>query len=195
MRWVRRLVQFAWGYSEMLTIYAGIFVYEWIAKKPVDTVTQWAICAGAFVAISFWNWQKAVSRAEVAEEKREESKRVYADKPGELIAHLSDPSLLTRMQLIPYMDTWIPVEGVVEDRANSLTGDAIHVTLRLERGRRVNLQFDMRERDQLRGVRPGQYLSAICRVVTSFAQPWVSLQDGEVVRLGPALQSVLPRVS
>jgi hypothetical protein len=181
------------GYSELLTVWAGIMLWQWSAKTHVSGEMRWSLYGGAFLAISFWNCHQAVGRAEAAETAAKKLQspaplRKFAEEPEAMIAHLGDPKLLTAMLVVGYHDKWIAIAGTVEFAGGT------HVTLILVRGQRVNLRFSDTEESKLRDFRRGQYLSAICRIRPSYSHSGVALENAELVRLDP-YRTVLARVS
>jgi hypothetical protein len=193
--WLLKVVLFLAEYSELATIWAGITIWEYATKTRLSAETRWSLYAGAFAAISFWNWHKATARAEAAEAaaraaatKPETPPRTFAEDPESLMAQLRDPKTLTAMQVVPYYDKWIYISGRMEFAA---CGSA---TLLLERGQRVNLRFDAGQERRLRDVRRGQYMSAVCQIRPSYSHSRVAMENGEVVRVGP-LPAILQRVS
>jgi hypothetical protein len=193
-----KVLQFILGYSNLATVWAGIVVWEWIAKTKLSADTQWQLYAGGFIAISFSNWYKAMARAEAAERKPEKQKtpRVFAENPEALIEQLRDPKTLTDLQVVPYYDKWIAISGRVEFVACGPSFFAAGLILdrdRLRRGQRVNLRFDAGQESRLRDVRQGQYLTAVCQIRPSYSHSRAALENGEIVRVEPF--PILARVS
>jgi hypothetical protein len=186
-RWILSVLEFAWGYSELTVLWAGIVLWEALTKTKLPADTKWQLYAGGFIGMSFVNWRKATARIEVAASKSEKPPRIFAEEPEALIAHLSDPKLLTQMQVVSYIDKWITVAGTVEfvtDRC------ALPLTLRLDRGQRVHLRFAETEESRLREVRQGQRLTAVCQIRPSYNHARVALENCEVIRLGAILAKV-----
>jgi hypothetical protein len=187
-RWILRVLEFARGYSNLTVVWAGIVLWEAIAKTKLPSDTKWQLYAGGFIGISFVNWCKAAARVEAAPSKSEKPPRVFAEEPEALIAHLSNPKLLTQMQVVSYIDKWITVVGTVEfvtDRC------ALPLTLRLDRGQRAHLRLADTEESLLRDMRQGQRLTAVCQIRPSYSHSRVTLENCEVVRVG----AILARVS
>ena len=72
------------------------------------------------------------------------------------------------------------ISGRFEGIAESLQKDAIHLSLLLNDGRRVNLKYDCEHGDQLRELREGQRITAIGRIQHSYFT--FTLEDCELVR-------------
>jgi hypothetical protein len=187
-RWLLRAVEFLSEYWVLLYWWIAIGAWEDSAKHRVSPEIVWSTFVVLFVMASFRNWQKATASAEVAEPaaKREKPARTFAKEPEVLIAHLSDPKLLTRMQVVTYIEKWIVITGTVE------WAGVTDLVIALQRGGRVSVHFS--SENQLTDVRNGQVLTAVCQIKPSFVQPWVSLETAELVRV-PASRPVLARAS
>ena len=116
--------------------------------------------SGRLLPFRFWNWHKATVRAETAEaaSAKRETPRVFAEDPDSLIAHLSDPKLLTRMQVVAYLEKWIVLTGTVEGAGGA------DLVVAPRRGSHVSLHFPAE--GQLSDVRAGQTLTAVCQIKT-----------------------------
>jgi len=90
------------------------------------------------------------------------------------------------MQVVTYLEKWIVITGTVEGAGGT------DLVIALQRGGRVSVHFSAE--NQLSDVRNGQVLTAVCQIKPSFAQPWVSLETAELVRV-PASRPVLARAS
>ena len=177
--WVLAVCRFAYGYTELAFVWTGILTWEWLTKTHLSADVKSSLYAGGFISISFWNWHKATARAEAAETavaKRETPPHVFAEEPEALTAHLRDPKLLSRMQVVTYLEKWIVVTGTVEGAGGT------DLVIAPQRGSRVSLHFPAES--QSSDVRIGQPLTAVCQIKPSFAQPWVSLENCELVRTG-----------
>ena len=67
-------------------------------------------------------------------------------------------------RLTPYLGKWITISGRFEGLAESLQRDAIHLSLLLNDGRRINLRFGVEHGERLRALREGQRITAIGRI-------------------------------
>lgn len=199
-RWPVRVLEFLLGYSEMAVLWACIALWESHYHTQLAAETQWNLYAGAFIAISFWNWHKVMARAEAAEAapptaEPETPPRIFAEDSEALIAHLSDPKRLTQMQVISYLDKWMVISGTVEFADGAPACDGNHVTLILDRGQRVNLRLADSEESRPRKVGPGDRLTAVCQIRPAYSHARVVLENGEVVRLVAPYRAPLLRVS
>jgi hypothetical protein len=64
----------------------------------------------------------------------------------------------------PYLGKWMMISGRYEGIAESLQRDAIHLSLLLDDGRRMNLRFALEREEKLRALQEGQRITAICRI-------------------------------
>lgn len=164
-----RLIQFVLGYAGLLSVTAGILVWEACTRTHLSEEIEWSLYTGAFAAISFVNWRSAIKKAEAAEcalkeEKRKVSaKRVFAEEPEVLLDRYEMGRPLDA-RMVSYLDKWIRVSGKFEGTAESLVGDAIHVSVLLKSGRRIPIRFPSESRDRLHVLREGQQLRAVCQV-------------------------------
>jgi hypothetical protein len=194
------MLEFLLGYSEMVVLWACIALWESHYHRQLPAETQWSLYAVAFIGISFWNWHKATARAEVAQvaSLTVESKTpawIFAEDSEALIAHVSDPKRLTQMQVISYLDKWIVISGTVEFGDGAPACDGSHVTLILDRGRRVNLRLADSEESRPRKVRPGDRVTAVCQIRPAYSHARVALENGEVIRLVAPYRAHLAKVS
>ncbi len=93
-----------------------------------------------------------------------EDKRVFADDPEVVLglARLTGYEAVRRFG--PYIGKWMTISGRFEGIAESLQRDAVHLSLVIDDGRRVNLRFELEHADQLRGLREGQRITATGRI-------------------------------
>jgi type II secretory pathway pseudopilin PulG len=194
------LLIFILGYTGVISVVAGIFTYEALTRTPLPAETKWSLYTAAILAISFSNWRREVRRADAAEaalaaEKQQaRTHRVFVENPQALVERYSHTGTSAERLLIPYLDKWITVSGRFEGFAESLTGDAIHVSLTSERGRRIHLQFPIQSQDRLQPLRPGQQLTAVCQVKHGYGAGVFKLENSELVRVEP-IRPVLARAS
>ena len=94
----------------------------------------------------------------------EQEKRVFVDDPGAVleIAKLTGYEAIRRFA--PYLGKWMTISGIYEGTARSLGQDSIHVSILLKDSRRLNLRFGVDREDEIRGLRAGQRIAAICRI-------------------------------
>jgi hypothetical protein len=194
--WAIQLLEFGLGYAGLLSVFAGVWVFESLSKSRLSPALEWSLFGGAFLAISFRNWHRANSRARDAEraaaKKQEAAKRVYAGEPEALLAHLRDPRRFSEIELTCYLEEWLMLSGIVEGVAESLVGDAIYLTLILERGQRINLRFAADDRKQIEKLRVGQVVTAAGQIRGAF--PKFTLENCELLRVAP-VRAGLARVS
>ncbi len=110
-------------------------------------------------------------------------KRVFVEDPDAVL----ELAKLTGYESIKpfnrYLGKWMSIAGEFEGFGETLQGDAFHMSLRLDDGRRLNLSFDRSQRDSLQPLRPGQHITAIGEIerVSFELRP----QHCELVRVEP----------
>jgi hypothetical protein len=112
-----------------------------------------------------------------------EAKREFVENPGAVLelAKLTGHDAIRR--LTPYLGKWITLSGRFEGIAESLQKDAVHLSLLLDDGRRMNLRFSTDYLDQLQTLREGQRLSAVGRIPSEGLV--FSPENCELVRVEP----------
>jgi len=144
--------------------------WRFFTKTPLTDRTAYTI-AGFWVAVNLIAaFRKAYSDLQIAEARAEragpnkQGKRVFVD-DSEAILELAKLSGWDALQrFTPYLDKWMTISGTFEGIAESLSSDAIHLTLVLTDGRRVNLRFAPEHGEQLRKLTEGQQVTTICRI-------------------------------
>lgn len=86
-------------------------------------------------------------------------------------------------RLTPYRGKWMTISGRFEGLAESLQNDAIHLSLLLNDGRRINLRFAAEHAERLRSLREGQRIAAIGRI-PGFGTEF-SPENCELIRVDP----------
>ncbi len=179
---------------------AGIVALVASAKAPLSVETEWSLCVSAFAAIAFGSWYKQVRRADAAEaalaaeRNKPGTERVFVEDPQALLDHYTCTGMLAEKVLVPQLEKWITVSGRFEGVAESLLGDAIHLSLTLERGSRVPLRFPIESRYRLERLRTGQQITALCQIRHGYGMGVFELQNSELIRVEP-LRQVLARAS
>jgi hypothetical protein len=183
-----KALQFVLGYYPLAFLPLGIELWEdFVAKTHLPPETKLSLYIGAFVVITFLNWREAIRRVESAERARPaedakaQEKRIFAPEPEVILANYGRFDRLGRAQLISYFDKWITVTGSFEGITHSLSGDGVHVSVVLESGRRVSMQFPNARRDSLQGLREGQEITVVCQILPSYEG--LSLGNAELVRV------------
>lgn len=178
---LRRVLEFLAGYIELLYVWIGCGAWEDFTKTHLSADTVYSLFGGAFVVFSIRNWYRLKARVEAAEAKAAEkipeppAPRIFTDDPESLIAQLSNPKLLTDMQVVCYIDKWITLRGAVDFAGGST------LTLLLESGQRVNVQFAGQQ--PLKSLSRGDSVTIVSQIARTFAEPWLSLQNGELARV------------
>ena len=93
-----------------------------------------------------------------------EEKRDFVEDPGAVLelARLTGYEGIRRMT--PYIGKWIALSGRFEGIAESLRKDAVHLSLLLDDGRRINLRFSTDYLERLKALREGQRISVAGRI-------------------------------
>jgi hypothetical protein len=136
------------------------------------------------------------SLVEIAASEKEKRLRVFVEDPEVVLelAKLTGYEALRRFT--PYLGKWMMISGRFDGATESLQGDAIHLSLILNDGRRINLRFAMDCREQLIRLREGQRITAIGEI--EYIAFTFSPQNCELVRVEPihhAERYALARVS
>jgi hypothetical protein len=185
------VLKFLLGYTELLAIWAGIQVWDAFTGRPLSTETRWSLYIGALAAVSFWNWRREVQRADAAEAalaadgKKTKQVRVFAEEPEALLDRYAHKGMLADKLLVPYLDKWMTVSGRFEGIAESLLGNAIHLSLILQTGARIHLRFPAEARDRLRLVREGQQVTAVCQIQHGYGPGVFVLENSELTHVKP----------
>lgn len=66
--------------------------------------------------------------------------------------------------LTPYLGKWITISGRFDGIAESLGRDAVHLSLLVNDGTRINLRFSMEHLERLEALREGQWITAVGRI-------------------------------
>jgi hypothetical protein len=174
---LRKAMEFLAGYIELLYVWIVCGAWEDFTKTHLSGETVASLFGGAFVALSVRNWYRLKRRLEAAQAIRKlpepPAPRIFTDDSESLLAQLNNPKLLTEMQVVGYIDKWITLRGTV-DFAGGFT-----LTLILESGQRVNIAFAQVQ--PLQSLRRGDSVTTVSQLARSFAEPWLSFKNGELV--------------
>ena len=113
----------------------------------------------------------------------EQEKREFVDDPEVVLEIAKRTGYDAVRRLTPYLGKWMTISGRFEGLAESLQRDAIHVSLLLNDGRRVNLRFAVEHGERLRALRVGQRITAIGRIPRFGFE--FSPENCELVRVEP----------
>lgn len=194
LRLAADLARFVLGYTGLLSVYAGLFVLQGLTDVRLSSRAKWAILGAAFLIETFKNWREQLHKAEAAADantKQEPQQRVFVPHPQALLERFGDTGMLADKLLIPELDKWITVTGRFEGVAESLTHDALHLSLTLECGRRIHLRFALDNRERLEALREGQQITAMCKIKHGHGLGVCTLDRSELVRVQP----LRPRVT
>ena len=192
------VLQFSLSYTDLVAVWAGIFLWEALTKQKLTIVIKWSLYFGAFAAASFRNWRKELLRARAAEaalaaEKSKSSPaRIFVENADALLERYGQTGTLAE-KLLP-LGKWIRVSGRFEGAADSLVGNATFVSLILENGRRIQLCFPGDPGDSLRLLREGQQITAACQIQHGYGAGVYILDNCELIRAEP-FRSALARAS
>lgn len=172
--------------ADFLALVLVLEFWPVLTNTPLSLRTALTL-AGLFVVyrLSSMLIVESQKRAEAEEEKRE----FVADSETVLkVAKLTGYDGIRR--LTPYRGKWMTISGRFEGLAESLQNDAIHLSVLLNDGRRINLRFAAEYEVRLRSLREGQQFTAIGRIPrfgTEFSPENCELIRVEPVRLAYAV--------
>jgi hypothetical protein len=112
--------------------------------------------------------RRGVARAAVpaaAEETR--GNRIFVEDPGEVLALARYSGFDYVKRVTPFAGKWMRFSGRLEGIAESLGRDFIHLTLLLNDGQRVNVQFAADTKQHLDGLKTGRRVTVIGQVPVS----------------------------
>ncbi len=181
--WFLTAFQFVLEYSGPAALWAGILAWQRFGGRPLPQELTWALLFGSFAATSFSAWRKQLLRAREAEAALAAQNgvsppiRKFLDKPEALLQRYTHTGVLAERLLVPYLDRWIRVHGRLEGTADSLSGDAIFLSLVQENGRRIQLRFPADARERLRLLRQGEPVSAECQVRHGYGEGVFTLEN------------------
>ncbi len=145
---------------ELLVFVAVVQFWPSLTGAPLNLRTLLTV-GSLCVLFRFFGADGEIEKAEVSAEKE---KREFVDDPEAVleIAKLTGYDPIRRMA--PYLGKWLTISGKYEGLAESLQKDAVHVSLRLNDGRRINLRFTVEHGERLRALQQGQRITAIGQV-------------------------------
>lgn len=189
------LLLFVLGYTKLLSVYCALWVWQALTKVDLSSRDKWMILGAAFLIETFFNWREQLHLAEAAADADARATapepRAFVANPQSLLERYGDTGPLADKLLIPDFGKWINVIGRFEAVAESLTHDALHVTLALECGRRIHLRFPLGARASLEALREGQQLAALCQIKQGHTLGVYTLDNSELVRA----ERLRPRVT
>jgi hypothetical protein len=172
---LRRVLGFLAGYIELLYVWIACGAWEDFTKTHLSAQRVGTLFGCAFVVLSIRNRYRLKARENAAEPLTPAPPRIFTDDPASLIAQLSNPKLLTDMQVVCYIDKWITLRGTVDFAGGST------LTLLLESGQRVNLRFAQQQ--PLQALRRGDSVTTVSQLARSFSEPWLSFENAELVHV------------
>ena len=116
MKRLAKVLEFLAGYTELLYVWIAAGAWEDFTKTHLSAATVMSLFGVTFLALSVRNWYRWKPRLEAGEvaARKTPEPRIFADDPESFIAQLSNPKLLTDMQVVRYIGKWIMLGGVVE---------------------------------------------------------------------------------
>ena len=135
--------------------------WPFLTGAPLNYRTVCTV-AGLWMVFRFFGATRETETNSAAPAEKE--KREFVNDPDLVLelSKLTGYSAIRRMN--PYRGKWMTISGTYEGMAESLQKDAIHVSLLLRDGRRINLRFTMEQGERLRGLSEGQRVMAICEI-------------------------------
>jgi len=151
-----------WESSDILIFAVVMQLWPLLTRTPLNYRTILTV-AGLWVVARFFSAVREVEASSSAAA-GEKEQREFVDDPDAVleVSKLTGYDAIRRMN--PYRGKWMTISGKYDGMAESLQKDAIHVSLVLSDGRRVNLRFGMEQGERLRGLREGQRITAMCRI-------------------------------
>jgi len=170
--------------------------WQFFTKTPLTDRTAWTV-VGLWVALDLvaafrkGYWESQLAKAGEAVPKQET--RTFVDDSEAILELAKLRGLDAIRQFTPYLGKWMTISGTFEGIAESLSRDAIHLTLVLTDGRRVNLRFAPEHGEQLRELKAGQRITAICRIEhRGFA---FTPENCELIRVEPLKRADRPTLA
>ena len=152
-----------WENADILVLVIVIEFWQFLTKTPLNVRIAVTV-AGFYMVFRFFGAKREIDACASAAPMEKEGKRVFVDDPGVVLelAKLTGYDAVRRFT--PYLGKWMTISGEYEGITQSLQGNAIHLSLLLNDGRRINLRFAAKHGEQLRGLQEGQRITAICQI-------------------------------
>jgi hypothetical protein len=151
-----------WKNADFLVLLVLLQLWQFLTNTPLNLRTALTV-AGLFVICSFFGAVRRIETRDSAQPAKAE-KRKFVEDPEMVLELTKLTGYEAIRQLTPYLDKWIAISGRFEGIAESLQKDAIHLSLLLNDGRRINLRFAVEHGERLRALREGQRITAVGRI-------------------------------
>jgi hypothetical protein len=141
--------------------------WRFFTKTPLTDRTAWTVVGFWVVLNLVAAFRKGYSESQAADVRDagpKQEKRAFVDDSEAILELAKLRGLDAVKQFTPYLGKWMTISGTLEGIAESLRRDAIHLTLVLADSRRINLRFAPEHGEQLRELKAGQRITAICRI-------------------------------
>jgi hypothetical protein len=138
---------------------AVLFGWRWLTGTPLTT--RGALFLSAFYILCSMLQGMAQGLAGAVLRPKVKPERVFAEDPKAVLELAKLTGYESIQPFNRYRGKWMTLAGEFEGLAESFQGDAIHVSLRIEDGRRINLRFGFDQRERLQALQPGQRIAAI----------------------------------
>jgi hypothetical protein len=160
---------------DVLLLAVAMVLWPNLTGTPLNVRTA-LLVAGLFIVARLLGGVREMESAAPEKEKRE-----FVEDPGVVleIAKLTGYEAVRRFG--PYIGKWMTISGRFEGIAETLDRDAIHLSLLLSDGRRINLRFGMEHEARLRALRAGEGVSAVGRIEHRYFV--FTMESCELVRL------------
>jgi hypothetical protein len=164
-RWIARRF---WNRGEAASLIEGIgscmfmavlFGWRWLTGTPLTTRS--AVVLSAFYILCSMLQGAATGLVKAVLGAKAKPERVFVEDPEAVLELAKLTGYESIRPFNRFLGKWMTLVGEFEGRAQSLDGKAIHVSLLLEDGRRLNLRFGLDQRESLEPVQPGQRVTAI----------------------------------
>lgn len=149
-----------WQNADLLVLVVLLQLWPFFTNTPLNLRTALTV-AGLCVVFRLFG---ATRRIETRDSAQPEEKREFVEDPEKVLELSKLTGYEAIRQLTQHLDKWITISGRFEGIAESLQKDAIHLSLLLNDGRRINLRFAVEHGERLRALREGQRITAVGRI-------------------------------
>ncbi len=146
----------------------GVFVaiqlgWGFLTQTPLTARTR-LVLAGFYLTVSIIEGIRRVERESELKDQASQAERVFVDDSEAVLDLAKLTGYEAVKQFTPYLGKWMTITGVFEGLAETLQRDAIHLSVVLADGRRINLRFPLDCRERLSRLREGQRITAIGQI-------------------------------
>lgn len=148
--------------ADLLVFAVVLQFWQFLTGTPANLRTVLTV-AGLYLVFRFSSAGREVEQS-LSAVPAEKEKREFVEDP-EAVLEITKRTGYDRIrQMAPYLGKWMTISGKYEGIAESLQRDAVHLSLLLNDGRRINLRFAVEHWDRLRAIQEGQRITATCQI-------------------------------